>query len=442
MSSVTSPQQTDRGGAETIPGPRGRQDVRLLVLGTDTDAQQLRDQALAAGFELAQRYSARVSHVAFGAGINPGDAKYNKIRDAGLAIVSIRSCASQLGLGEGSRKPDAAPEDVDVLDVDVAVVDAAVVDVAVVEVADADVTGSDAADMDPAALDAVDVDVADVVGDEDAAGRGEELPEFPPLQQAARQAGTTTITAAAELDERVDGDPAGDDELAQDVEDAYAPLGSLDSVESRQELPLGAAVIGADPWTGPVGTEESAEVADPTDSEDSTDPIDSARFDDSAGFAGPIDSTDITGFIPVTRASDLEAADAPVTEAAASAEPAADAADTAAGAEGGAAAAPARLSARYVLASFVWALTPFVTFGLLTPVVFGYAALRLRSRILAATTLGYTVAVVLSFALSAARPHAATPSDATGALLTLALAAAWIGGTVHAISLRVRVFAH
>jgi hypothetical protein len=456
MSSVTSPQQTGRGGADIIPGPRGMQDVRLLVLGTDADAQELKDLALAAGFELAQRYSARVSHVAYGAGIDPGDAKYNKIRDAGLVIVPIKACAAQLGLGDKGRAPDSiaagniAAGNMDAADARDELDARAEADVR--DGADAD---ADAVEAEAASVVAVEDTVSweDEASDGDAAGPGEPL-EFPPLQQVGTvieqggrgQRGENGGRGGrgdgldgerdgldgdlgdldgdlGDLHGDLDRDVDGDGELARDVEDAYAPLQSLEPAQTpspvAQDLPLGAAVIGADPWTGP------DDIAD-----------DHARASDAA------DPADITGFIPVIRASDLEAADAPVTETAAPAEPAADPADAAAGTSGGAAAAPPRLSARYVLASLVWALVPFVSFGLLTPVVFGYAALRLRSRILALTTLGYTVAVVLSFALSAARPHAATPSDASGALLTLALAAAWIGGTVHAISLRVRVFAH
>src|SRR6266567_3537419 len=99
MSSVTSPQQTDRRGSDEIPGPRGGQGVRLLVLGADPEAQTLRDQATAAGYELAQRYSARVSHVAYGTGVDPGDARYTKIRDAGLVLLPLQKCAEELGLG-------------------------------------------------------------------------------------------------------------------------------------------------------------------------------------------------------------------------------------------------------------------------------------------------------------------------------------------------------
>lgn len=59
---------------------------------------------------------------------------------------------------------------------------------------------------------------------------------------------------------------------------------------------------------------------------------------------------------------------------------------------------------------------------------------------LAVAALGYTLAVMLSFALSAVRPPAATPGDASGTLLTFALAVTWIGGTVHGLSLRTKVF--
>ena len=98
MTRVTSPQQTDRRGTDEIPGQRGAQGVRLLVLGSDTESQDLREQAAAAGFELAQRYSARVSHVAYGTGIDPEDVRYTKIRDAGLALLPLQKCAEQLGL--------------------------------------------------------------------------------------------------------------------------------------------------------------------------------------------------------------------------------------------------------------------------------------------------------------------------------------------------------
>jgi hypothetical protein len=304
----------------------------------------------------------------------------------------------------------------------------------------------------------------------------EEPLEFPPLRRDDDDPVDTPESAAAGLvpgfEPIMPADLAG--ELAEDVGDAYAPLQpvvpttpvvALPVTPVAKDLPPGAAVVGADPWTGPGGS-KTGSADNAGDAATTTGTADAPKAPDTK-------PADVTGLIPVTPASDpasdsasdsasdpasdapvhhpagapahgpardLEAADAPVTEAAAAAEPAAGSADAPAGAEADAAAAPSRVSTRHVLASLGWALVPFVSFGVLTPAVFGYAACRLRSRTLALASLGYTVAVVLSFALSATRPPAGSPSDPSGALLTFALASAWIGGTVHALSIRMKVF--
>lgn len=372
MSSVTSPQQAGRGTAD-IPAPRGGQGVRLLVLGTDDDAQELRDQALAAGLELAQRYSARVSHVAYGAGIDPDDGRYTRIREAGLALVSIQSCAAELGLLTGA---DSAAE--------------AVID----EVGSASEVGaaSEVAQADePQVEERVGLG-AD--GSSDAEGEpgdclcaGDESLDFPPLQMSDSAAsfvpgfqGDAYADAYAEFDTGVFVAIAAD----ADADD------QSDAPHSRNETPLAAAVIGIDPWIGAGATAEPA-----------------------------------------------ESGDASIVELSASTSPANSPAQAPANGLGG---APSRAPQNQMLASLAWSLIPLATFGLLTPVSFGYAAFRLRSRSLAVISLGYTVAVLLSFVLSAVRPHSATPADASGALLTLALAVTWIGGTVHALSLRTKVF--
>lgn len=424
MTSVTSPQQTGRGGAE-IPGPRGRQGVRLLVLGTDADARELRERAAAAGFELAQRYSARVSHVAYGSGIDPDDGRYSRIREAGLAIVPIQTCARALGLAEGDSDRDGATHD--------------------------------ARDTVPAASAAAAPAEPIVAGATDAVDEqpGEDPLEFPPLR----------VGFEGEL-------------AIGNVADAYAPLQTLEVLENpsapasppasqsaaAEELPPGAAVIGADPWTGEGGARPDTDGSPDGTNGDEHGNGDRNRADDGAAnlvrthetAPAPRNSTahnsaaqreaeyrdlDVASTPTPHADRDLEVADAPEPEAAASADPAPGTADAPAGPPADAASAPARHSAGYVLLSLAWALVPFVSFGLLTPAVFGYAALRLRSRMLALIAFGYTVAVVLSFALSAAKPPQGTaPSHGTGALLTLALAATWIGGTVHALSLRTKVF--
>lgn len=355
MSSVTSPQQAGRGTAD-IPAPRGGQGVRLLVLGTETDAQELRDQALAAGLELAQRYSARVSHVAYGSGIDPDDGRYTRIREAGLTLVSIQTCAAELGLAPGVDAPDHALID------EVAQADEPQVDLAGDAASDADGEPGDCLCAEDEALD------------------------FPPLQISDSAEsfvpgfhGDTYADAYAEFDTGVFVAIAAD----ADADDR------ADAPRSTDETPLAAAVIGIDPW---IGAGASA-ATKPTQSSDSTSPTNS-----------PAKSP--------TNNSASAPARAPQN----------------------------RAPQNHMLASLAWALIPLATFGLLTPVSFGYAAFRLRSRSLALISLGYTFAVLLSFVLSAARPHSATPADGSGALLTLALAVTWIGGTVHALSLRTKVF--
>lgn len=435
MTSMTTSQQTDRSGADEIPGPRGGQGVRLLVLGADPDAQDLRDQAQAAGYELAQRYSARVSHVAYGPGIDPEDARYAKIRDSGLALLPLQKCAEALGLRADEPDP-AAADAVDVADtadvgeaaeaVDVAAVDVAstadavdvaevayvanAADVAAVDVASmaeaADVTAADAADvvevelgaaiepeLDPEPEHAAEVETeveAAVAAESEAEAQAEseiddEPLAFPPLHTASdddpddeSDEQPTESTEPEALEQSTDLEDAEAPDLLYDheVENAFVP--GFTAEPTDLDVPLAAVVIGADPWEG---EEEQAAPEEPVHQ--------------------PASSSDSVSV------SDPEASDSGLGR---------------------------------VLLSLLWALIPLATFGLLTPVTFGYAAYRLRSRGLALTALVYTVAVVVSFALSAMRPHSVTPADTTGALLTVCLAGTWIGGTLHALSLRTRVF--
>jgi hypothetical protein len=391
MSSVTSPQQTDRRGTDEIPGPRGGQGVRLLVLGADPEAQTLRDQATAAGYELAQRYSARVSHVAYGSGVDPGDARYTKIRDAGLVLLPLQKCAVELGLGradamdtdaeaEVPTEAETGPETEAVAQAEVATVSGIMADVEAGAGIEAVTVSGIMADVEAGAgIEAVTVSgtMADVE-----AGAGIEAaifaePEYvsddapleiPPLHPVAE---AIEVSGAADLEDAIVEEPIeaeADVEIADDVSATAFVPGFADEVTGA---PLAAAVIGLDPWIGAAEEDEDAE--------------------------------------------EIPHSEAPTP-------------------------APAQ-PAGHVLFSILWALIPFATFGLLSPFTFGYAAYRLRSRALVLTAVGYTIAVVASFVLSAVRPHSATPSDTAGALLTLCLAGTWIGGTLHAVSIRTRVFA-
>lgn len=91
-------------------------------------------------------------------------------------------------------------------------------------------------------------------------------------------------------------------------------------------------------------------------------------------------------------------------------------------------------------ASVAWALLPLVSVGLLTPVAMGYAAYRLRSRVLSIATVCYTIAVGAAFALSATSPVRTGTHAAAGALLLACLGASWLGGTVHSFLIRRWVF--
>jgi hypothetical protein len=339
MTSMTTSQQTDRSGADEIPGPRGGHGVRLLVLGADPDAQDLRAQAQAAGYELAQRYSARVSHVAYGSGIDPDDARYAKIRDSGLALLPLQKCAEQLGLcADAAEAPEAEPE------------------------AETHTAAATEVKVEPEPEPQVEPQAEAEIDDEPLA--------FPPLH-----------TASYDEPETPEELKARESLYDHEVELAFVP--GFTEQPTDPDVPLAAAVLGADPWEGDRDQATPEEPAEPTSPE-------------TPQATAPHEPT--------------------------SPEP-----------------TPHSGLGRVVL-SVLWALIPLATFGLLSPVTFGYAAYRLRSRGLALTALVYTLAVVVSFALSAIRPHEVTPADTTGALLTICLAGTWIGGTLHALSLRTRVF--
>ncbi len=248
MSSVTSPQQTDRRGSDEIPGPRCGQGVRLLVLGADPEAQTLRDQATAAGYELAQRYSARVSHVAYGTGVDPGDARYTKIRDAGLVLLPLQKCAEELGLGRAhmmdtDAETGAEPE---------------------TEARVEAVTGSGTlADVEAEAEVGVAVGITAELTVEltvEPEYEADDAPlEIPPLHPVAEaiEATEAADVAAAIIEEPVEVEVGA--EIADGVSATAFVPGFADEVTG---VPLGAAVIGADPWIGGADSNEDAAAAE------------------------------------------------------------------------------------------------------------------------------------------------------------------------------------
>jgi hypothetical protein len=298
MTSMTSPQHTDRGGTDEIPGPRDGQGVRLLVLGADPDAQELRDRARAAGFELAQRYSARVSHVAYGSGIDPEDARYAKIRDAGLPLVPLQACASELGLHGGAARAAETAE--------------------IAETA--------------AAADTVEAE-PDIAPEHAIEAVQEQEPEREPEPGAWDSVYEPAPEADLETDRGID--------LGADPRP---------SVETLAFPPLAAVVIGVDPWEGEQRAPEH----------DLHEPEHELAYESAPSLA----------LVPALEPENENAAE---TETELAAEPAL-------APHGLPSSEPvARAGVGRFLSSILWALIPFATFGLLTPITFGYAAYRLRS---------------------------------------------------------------
>jgi hypothetical protein len=87
-----------------------------------------------------------------------------------------------------------------------------------------------------------------------------------------------------------------------------------------------------------------------------------------------------------------------------------------------------RMNTRTQVFSWIWAVLPLVTLGLATPVTFLWAAQRVRSRHYVVAAVVYTVLVLLGFVL---------PDEDIAFVF---FAAAWLGGTVHALAFRSSVF--
>jgi DNA uptake protein ComE-like DNA-binding protein len=101
-----------------------------------------------------------------------------------------------------------------------------------------------------------------------------------------------------------------------------------------------------------------------------------------------------------------------------------------------AARAPIRWSAARTVASFLWAVTPVVTFGVMTWAVFLFAAARQRSWWLAGACAGYGALLVAFFTLIAP----AQPGPVASGLAAVAWLMNMFGGFAHALGIRSQVF--
>jgi hypothetical protein len=255
--------------------------------------------------------------------------------------------------------------------------------------------------------------------------------------EAAEAAVVGTAAAEAEVEASTDTD-ASDASDASDAPDAPEPLLLVESVESTgPDDPAGLAdladlteqvadastSLGAAPFFPPPPLPPQVAVGYETSDLGILDPHPGLAAETVIETAAEPDAPPaVFVFAPDVISPDLPAATAVATPAIAPI-------------------APTTTASRSVqAASIAWALVPLVSLGLLTPVVIGYGAYRLRSRLLAAVTACYAFAVAAAFTVSAASPAGTRPHSAVGDLLTTSLAVAWLGGTAHAFALRHRVF--
>jgi hypothetical protein len=395
---VTTVTPSDRAGTASakrsapIPAQRSGQALRLLVLGTGEGAAAFRERAAAAGAELAQRYSVRVTHVVAEDGIGEKDARVVKARAAGLPVLDL-SAGARLIEEQGTTTVPATAETVAIAD------------------AEPESAPEPEPEAEPEPEPTVEVRAeaeADVQVDVEAeAEETEPEPEpevLQPVQVVRPRTETVPEPVALTPIELAPAEPAPLEVGPSDVftESAleavlfFPPLAPEDtSVSVLEEATAGACGCGTDD----IDLGET----------------DSADEDDDEGGVTVVEPD-------VDRGRDLHAADEAVTATAT------------------ASAASHATQAARTTASIAWALVPLVSLGLLTPVAMGYAARRVRSRGLWIATAVYSAAVVAAFAVSAAVPLRTGAHAEVGYLLTGCFAASWLGGTVHGLLVRRRVF--
>jgi hypothetical protein len=392
-----------RSSSSDIPGQRGAgtsggQTLRILVLGTGDAADELRRQAGEAGAELAQRFSARVTHVVVEPGLSGDDPRVAKALAADLPVLTLAECVQLLGFGEAD---------------DVAVVADLAADIAV-DLAGREVHG---------VVEEQEVDEADEV---------QKVDEIQGTVDSTDSLAQNICDADTDIDADIVAVNTVSDtanEVAEEspscaVSDAPAPYSAMESM-------LGSALDAAllfPPMPVSTGEPLTLDAEYLIDSYPTTHDVEdavesSAQADQIAAIARVKESedseeSDMSELSEIAIADDFDA-----SEAARHSAESADGHDRA-----------------RIVASYAWAAVPFASLGLLTPVAMGYAAYRQRSRALGAVAAWYLLAVTIAFVLSAASPGGAKAQPMIGDLLTICLAASWIGGTVHAMLIRLQVF--
>jgi hypothetical protein len=416
MATVTP---SDRAGAAsakrpaTIPTQRSGQGLRLLVLGTGDDAVAFRERAADAGAELAQRFSVRVTHVVVEDGVGEDDARVVRARGAGLPILGLAE-ATVLIEEQGAESGSGADE---------------------AQVDEGEAGGSEGEDG--AAAD----DVvrgggvqgggvrgggmrADSAAPEKAATDGESVPLIRPRPEVVPEpvdGGPSDVFRGSAFEAMLQFPPMPADEF----------VGGHGGLEAEAVKAADVAGVAAAQAGIGVGGGEARSVLMDVVSEACA----CAEAEAEAGTVGE-------------RVRDEAFAGEACVDETCVGEVAAEAGRAAAGTEGAVSGAEAELAAGgadgsvavSAASSVAWALVPLVSLGLLTPVAIGYAAYRLRSRGLAIGTASYALAVVGAVAVSAVMPVHGRAQNVVGDLLTMGLAASWLGGTAHCFMLRRRVF--
>jgi hypothetical protein len=89
--------------------------------------------------------------------------------------------------------------------------------------------------------------------------------------------------------------------------------------------------------------------------------------------------------------------------------------------------------------SFLWAFAPLFTCGAATPFTMGYAALRLKSKLLAASALVYAFGwLVMFYGVAVSSQEDLSP--AVPLLAVLGVMGNLVGGTIHSFAIRSKVF--
>lgn len=450
MTRLTPSDQAGTGsapGSATIPPQRSPRSLRLLVLGTGDSAATLRTRAADAGAELAQRFSSRVTHVVVDETVGDNDSRVTRARTAGLPVLSLEQGEELLGapeevevdvVGEVEVDGEAAVSGVGVIEA----VDVEVMDVGVEEVWEEKEEGvaaePEGGEAEPVALGAEPVVVGGVepvvVGVEESEAGEEGGVE---AEEAGETESIAFVRPRSEYAESQEGGPT--DVFAGSALEAVLLFPPLPAEESADACGCGE-ICGGEGGDGgrlEAGVEVEVEVGvgDGVVGE-------GARAGTGAGAGvgtgvgvGLGAAVEVIGMrLAVEQEDDFGAGVdvAGVTAGDVVLEPDAPVAD---GAESGQAQTPVAAAG-----SIAWALVPLASLGLLTPVSMGYAAYRLRSRPLAYATACYTIAVTAAFAVSAAAPRGGATHSVVSDLLTACLATSWLGGTVHSLLIRRRVF--